>query len=187
VAFPTDTVYGVGAHAFNPRAVAGLFQAKLRPIGKPIALLIAPEQRLEELARVVPLEVSLLAERFWPGGLTITLLKTEVIPDVVSAGGPTVALRVPNHPVTLALIRQLGVPLAATSANLSGRPSAITAEDAYFELGQRISVVLDGGRCPGGVESTVLDLTGSAPRILRLGAIPRAEIEAALGRTVEGV
>ncbi|MBC8249031.1 MAG: threonylcarbamoyl-AMP synthase, partial [Anaerolineales bacterium] len=124
----------------------------------------------------------LLAERFWPGGLTLVLPKKANVPDVVSAGGSTVAVRVPDHPVALALIAALGAPLAATSANLSGRPSPVTAQEVETELGGRIELILDGGRCPGGIPSTVLDLTTEPPTILRAGAIAVEEIKALLAK-----
>ena len=184
VAFPTDTVYGVGADAFQPKAVSKLFEAKIRPADKPVALLVAPEYDLGIIARELPPEAEVLARRFWPGGLTLVLWRSRAVPDAVTAGGPTVGIRVPDHPVALALIRGLGAPLAATSANLSGRPSPLTAEDVVGQLGDRISLVLDGGRCPGGVESTVLDLTTPTPVVRRSGAISREVLEAALGRPI---
>ncbi len=182
VAFPTDTVYGVGADASQPSAVAKLFEAEIRPPDKPIALLVAPDYELSRLARVVPAEAELLARRFWPGGLTLVLWRSAAVPDAVTAGGPTVGIRVPDHPTAIALIRELGAPVAATSANLSGHSSPLTARDVERELGGRIPLVVDGGACPGGVESTVLDLTTPTPTVRRLGAVSREEIEAVLGR-----
>lgn len=186
VAFPTDTVYGVGADAFRPEAVAKLFAAKIRPADRPIALLVAPEYDLALVAREVPPEAKALARRFWPGGLTLVLWRSPAVPDVVTAGGPTVGVRVPAHPVALALIRGLGAPLAATSANLSGQPSPLTAQEVARQLGGRIPLIIDGGRCPGGVESTVLDLTTPTPVIRRRGAIPKEAIEAVLGKKIAG-
>ncbi len=180
VAFPTDTVYGVGAHAFQPDAVERIYTAKIRPRDKAIPILLAQADDLALIAERVPDTAWLLAERFWPGGLTLVLPKKANVPDVVSAGGPTVAVRVPDHPVSLALIAALGVPLAATSANLSDHPSPITAQEVEAELGGRIELILDGGQCPGGVPSTVLDLTTDPPTILRAGAIGVEEIEAVL-------
>jgi len=173
VAFPTDTVYGVGADAFRPEAVARLFGAKLRPADKPIALLIAPEYDLRQLARDVPPEAEALARRFWPGGLTLVLQRAPAIPDAVTVGGPTVGVRVPDHPVALAVIRGFGAPVAATSATLSGQSSPLAAEDVVRQLAGRIPLVIDGGRCPGGVESTVLDLTTPVPTIRRKGAVSK--------------
>jgi L-threonylcarbamoyladenylate synthase len=180
VAFPTDTVYGVGSHALQPDAVERIYIAKIRPRDKAIPILLARADDLSLVAERIPEAAWLLAERFWPGGLTLVLPKKASVPDVVSAGGPTVAVRVPDHPVSLALMAALGAPLAATSANLSGHPSPVTAMEVQAELGGRIELVLDGGRCPGGIPSTVLDLTTNLPTILRAGAIAVEEIEAAL-------
>ena len=185
VAFPTDTVYGVGAHAFHPAAVARLYEAKERPMNKAIPLLTTPEQDLALIARDVPPAARTLAASFWPGGLTLVLPKAPGLPDVVTAGGDTVAVRVPNHPLTLTLIGKVGAPLATTSANMSTRPSPIRADEVVRELGGRIEYVIDGGQCPGGVESTVIDCTKDRPVILRLGLVSRAEIEHALGYPVE--
>jgi L-threonylcarbamoyladenylate synthase len=182
VSFPTDTVYGVGAHAFQPDAVERIYVAKIRPRDKAIPILLARADDLVLVAEGITETAWLLAERFWPGGLTLVLPKKASVPDVVSAGGPTVAVRVPDHPVFLALVAALGAPLAATSANLSGRPSLITAQDVEAELGWRIELILDGGRCPGGTPSTVLDLSTDPPTILRAGAIAGKEIEAVLSK-----
>jgi len=181
VAFPTDTVYGVGAHAFQPDAVERIYVAKIRPRDKAIPILLAQPDDLVLVAEGITKTAWLLAERFWPGGLTLVLPKKANVPDVVSAGGPTVAVRVPDHPVSRALIAALGAPLAATSANLSGHPSPVTAQEVEAELGGRIELILDGGQCPGGVPSTVLDLTADPPAVLRAGAIAVEETEAALG------
>ena len=175
VAFPTDTVYGVGAHAFQPQAVEKIYAAKIRPRDKAIPLLLATPDDLSLVAESVPSVVHLLAERFWPGGLTLVLRKRAIVSDAVSLG-PTVALRVPDHGVTQALIAALGVPLAATSANLAGNPSPVTAQEVVRELAGRIELILDGGPCPGGIPSTVLDLTTDPPTILRSGAIAEEDI-----------
>jgi L-threonylcarbamoyladenylate synthase len=182
VAFPTDTVYGIGAHAFQPDAVERIYVAKIRPRDKAIPILLARADDLPLVAEGITETAWLLAERFWPGGLTLVLSKKASVPDAVSAGGPTVAVRVPDHPVFLALIAALGAPLAGTSANLSGHPSPITAQEVEAELGGRIELILDGGRCPGGIPSTVLDLTTDPPTILRAGAIGVEEIEVALSK-----
>jgi L-threonylcarbamoyladenylate synthase len=182
VAFPTDTVYGVGAHAFQADAVERIYVAKIRPRGKAIPILLAQADDLVLIAEGIPETAWLLAERFWPGGLTLVLPRKANVPDVVSAGGPTVAVRVPDHPVPLALMAALGAPLAATSANLSGHPSPVTAMEVQAELGRRIELILNGGQCPGGVPSTVLDLTTDPPTVLRAGAIAVEEIEASLSK-----
>jgi L-threonylcarbamoyladenylate synthase len=180
VAFPTDTVYGVGAHVFQPDAVERIYVAKIRPRDKAIPILLAQAEDLALVAEGITETAWLLAERFWPGGLTLVLPRKANVPDVVSAGGAAVAVRVPDHPVPQALITALGAPLAGTSANLSGRPSPVTAQEVEIELGGRIELILDGGRCPGGVPSTVLDLSTDPPAILRAGAISVEEIKAAL-------
>ena len=185
VAFPTDTVYGVGAHAFQPDAVERIYAAKIRPRDKAIPILLAQADDLALITERITEAAWLLAERFWPGGLTLVLPRKANVPDVVSAGGPTVAVRVPDHPVVQALMAALGAPLAATSANLSGHPSPATAQEVEAELGGRVELILDGGRCPGGVPSTVLDLTTDPPAILRAGAIAGEEIEAALAVSIQ--
>lgn len=180
VAFPTDTVYGVGAHAFQPKAVGRIYVAKIRPRAKAIPILLARAEDLSLVTEGITETAQLLAERFWPGGLTLVLPKKASVPDVVSAGGPTIAVRVPDHPVVQALITALGAPLAATSANLSGHPSPVTAQEVEAELRGRIELILDGGQCPGGASSTVLDLTTDPPTIVRVGAVAVEEIEASL-------
>jgi L-threonylcarbamoyladenylate synthase len=179
VAFPTDTVYGVGAHAFQPDAVERIYVAKTRPRDKAIPILLAQADDLALVAEGITESARLLAERFWPGGLTLVLPKKASVPDVVSAGGPTVAVRVPDHPAPRALMAALGAPIAGTSANLTGHPSPVTAQEVEAELGGRIELILDGGRCPGGIPSTVLDLTTDPPTILRAGAIGVEEIKSA--------
>ena len=180
VVFPTDTVYGVGAHAFMPEAVEKLYTAKIRPRDRAIPILLAKVEDLALVAEEIPEVAWELMERFWPGGLTLVLPKKAAVPDMVTAGQPNVAVRVPDHPVPRALIEGLGAPLAATSANLSGHPSPVTAEEVRAELGGRIELILDGGRCPGGIPSTVLDLTADPPAILRRGAVAAEEIKAIL-------
>jgi len=172
VAFPTDTVYGVGAHAFQPEAVAALYAVKNRPTTKAIPILVAQNEDMARVARRVPAVAWELVERFWPGGLTLVLPRAEKVPSIVTAGGDTVAIRCPNHPIPLALANAIGAPLAATSANLSGQPSPTTARQVVEQLAGRVPLIIDGGLCPGGVPSTVVDLSLSPPRLLREGAIP---------------
>ncbi|MEW6232836.1 MAG: L-threonylcarbamoyladenylate synthase [Chloroflexota bacterium] len=172
VVFPTDTVYGVGVHGFLPDAVERLYSAKIRPRRKAIPLLLAEAQDLELIAQDIPDAAWKLIRRFWPGGLTLVLRARESVPTVVRAGGNTVAARVPDYPLVRELIRALGAPVAATSANLSGRRSPRTAQEAMEELGDRVDLYIDGGECPGGIESTVIDMTGRVPVVLRHGAIP---------------
>jgi L-threonylcarbamoyladenylate synthase len=171
VAFPTDTVYGVGAHAYVPAAVTRLYTAKVRPEGKAIPLLLGDAADIERVSRDLPPLTQRLTDAFWPGGLTLVVPRNPELPDIVTAGGPTVAVRLPDHPVPRALARALGAPLAATSANLSGQAEASSAADVLAQLDGRIDLLLDGGRCLGGVPSTVLDLTVRPPAILRQGAL----------------
>ena len=181
VAFPTETVYGLGANALDEKAVAGIFAAKRRPADDPIIVHLASAEELNRVVASVPPAAKELARRFWPGPLTLVLPKKPVVPDLVTAGLPTVAARVPDHPVALALIREAGVPIAAPSANLFGRPSPTTAEHVLEDLAGRVEIILDAGPTPIGVESTVLDLTRPVPTILRPGGLPREALEEALG------
>lgn len=184
VAFPTDTVYGVGAHIFRADAVARLYEVKQRPRSKPIALLVGTAADLERVGREVPDTANLLAERFWPGALTLIVPRSADLPAVLTAGGATVAVRMPDHPVALALIAAAGAPVAATSANLSGGADPITAGDVVRDLGGRIELVLDVGACPGGIPSTVLDTTTDPPTVRRAGPISAAELTEFLGKNV---
>jgi L-threonylcarbamoyladenylate synthase len=180
VAFPTDTVYGVGAVAWDAAAVAGLYTAKLRPGDKAIPILLADPADIEQVARDLPPAARRIAEAFWPGPLTLVVPKAARVPDEVTAGGDTVAVRIPDHDLARDLIRAVGAPLATTSANLSGQPSPVTAQDVAAQLSGRIPFILDGGPCPGGVASTVVDLTGPSPVVLRPGPITLEQILASL-------
>jgi L-threonylcarbamoyladenylate synthase len=180
VAFPTDTVYGVGAIAWDRDAVGKLYVAKLRALEKAIPILLADPEDLDRVARAVSPAARRLAARFWPGPLTIVVPRSGRVPDEVTAGGDGVAVRVPDHPLARALIRAAGAPLATTSANLSGGPNPVTAQEVSAQLAGRIGMILDGGRCPGGVASTVVDLSGPSPVILRPGPISLGEILASL-------
>jgi L-threonylcarbamoyladenylate synthase len=176
VAFPTDTVYGLGAMGTR-QAVERIYQVKERPRSMLLPLLLADKSQIGVVAEHVPPAAWLLAERFLPGALTIVLFKSKSVPDFITAGDKTVALRIPAHPVPVALIRGVGAPIVGTSANLSGQPSALTAEEVYAQLGGKVDLIIDGGRCPGGRESTIVDLTGETPLILREGAISREELK----------
>jgi len=180
VAFPTDTVYGIGGNAFIEQAVAKVYQIKQRPRHLALPLLISSKPDLERVARVVPEVAWRLADRFLPGGLTLVLKKAAGVPDIV-APGDTVAVRIPDHPIPIALIRGLGVPLIGTSANLSGGASPVTAQQVWAQLGNKVDIIVDGGRCRWGVESTVVDVSGEFPRVLREGVVPRREIEELCG------
>jgi L-threonylcarbamoyladenylate synthase len=178
IAFPTDTVYGLGADAFNATAVERIYEIKNRPNHRKLPLLIADVERLTTLADPIPEIAWFLARRFWPGGLTLVLLKTDSVPAYL-ASGPTIAVRVPDHPVCLAIIRYLGNPIIGTSANISGQPATLTAEEVEQQLGGKIDFVINVGKCPGGKESTVVDVTRESPIILRQGIIPSDEIDKA--------
>jgi L-threonylcarbamoyladenylate synthase len=182
VAFPTETVYGLGALALDPGAVERIYQAKGRPAGNPLIVHLAGVEGAAEVVSDWPEVAQKLAERFWPGPMTLVLPRSPRVPDRVTAGGPTVAVRVPNHPVALELLRAVGAPLAAPSANRSGEVSPTRAEHVPEGLAD---AVLDGGPCPGGIESTVLSLTGP-PRLLRPGLISPARIEAVIGPIARG-
>jgi len=181
VAFPTETVYGLGANALDPHAVARIFAAKGRPTDHPLICHIASADDLAPLvAEVTPLAQA-LADAFWPGPLTLVLPRSATVPDAVTGGRDTVAVRVPDHPLALELLRTFGGPVAAPSANRFGRPSPTRANDVRDELGDTVDVILDGGPCAIGVESTVLDLTSDPPQVLRPGGVSVEQIEAIIG------
>lgn len=182
VAFPTETVYGLGADATNARAVAGIFEAKERPPDNPVIVHIASRSQLNGLVARIPPEAEKLMDVFWPGPLTIIMPAAQGVPGAVTAGLATVAVRMPDHPVALALIKAAAVPVAAPSANLSGKPSPTHAAHVLQDLDGRIDAVLDGGPAGVGVESTVLDLTDETPVILRPGGITREELGACLNK-----
>lgn len=171
VAFPTDTVYGIGAMAFAEEAVERLFAAKVRDLSKAIPVLLSRTVELQTVARNIPAAAWRLGGAYWPGGLSLVLEKSPLVPDIVTAGGATVAVRVPDHLLALRLIGLAGAPLAATSANISGQPSPTTADQVERSLGHAIDLLLDGGTCPGGIASTVVDLTTNPPKMLRPGPI----------------
>jgi L-threonylcarbamoyladenylate synthase len=182
VALPTETVYGLGADALNPEAVAKIFAAKGRPSDHPLIVHLPDAEQLTLWARDIPREAIALARAFWPGPLTLILKKEEGVPDIVTGGQDTVGLRVPNHPVALALLRAFGSGVAAPSANRFGRISPTTAGHVRQELGDRVPLILDGGPCEVGLESTILDLSRDVPVILRPGAIGVDDIARVIGR-----
>ena len=184
IAFPTDTVYGVGAHGFNERAIEQIYVVKDRPRDKAIPYLLANAADISLIAREVPEAARLLAAKFWPGGLTLVVPATARVPKILTAGGDTVAVRVPNQSTTRALIDAVGAPLATTSANLSSAPDPASAAEALAQLNGRIPFILDGGPTPGNVPSTVVDVTTDPPTVRRVGVISIEEIERALGRKV---
>ena len=183
VAFPTETVYGLGANALDARAVAKVFAAKERPRFNPLIVHV-PDLAAAELYAVITDTARLLAEAFWPGPLSLVLQKRPAcgIADLVSAGLDTIALRAPAHPVAQALLAEVKLPIAAPSANRSGRVSPTTAAHVQAELGELPAMILDGGPCPLGIESTVVSVIGLEPGLLRPGALPREAIELVLGR-----
>lgn len=185
VAFPTETVYGLGADALNARAVAGIFEAKGRPAWNPVIVHVASISEAQALVTRWPDEATTIAESLWPGPVTIVLPKAPRVPDIVSAGLPNVGIRIPAHPVALALIRAAGTPIAAPSANRFTEVSPTEAQHVVASLGSRVGLVLSGGSCDVGIESTVIDLTGDVPVVLRPGMITRDRLESLLGREVD--
>ncbi len=182
VAFPTDTVYGLGACAVNQQAVKRVYRIKGRPQNMALPLLLARISQISEVAEPVPQIAWRLAHDFLPGALTLVLPKSKLVPDIITAGGINVAIRIPAHPIPVALVDGLGAPIVGTSANLSGKPSALTADEVYSQFGNEIDLVIDGGRCLGGRESTIVDVTEETPVVLREGAIARRELEQICGR-----
>ena len=176
IPFPTDTVYGIGVHAFQPEAVKRLYELKGRPTHLAIPLLLPDVDWMPSACIDIPPLAWRLAERFWPGGLSLVLQRAQVVPDAVTSGRSTVAVRVPDHSHVRQLCRQLGAPLAATSANLHGEPAPKRADDVWDAFCGRIPLILDGGSCEGGMASTVLDLTVSPPVILRQGPVSARQL-----------
>ena len=185
VAFPTETVYGLGGNALDADASRRIYAAKGRPSDNPLIVHISDFSQVYMLAEDVPETARKLADAFWPGPLTMILPKSELVPETTTGGLNTVALRMPNHPAALGLIEQAGVPIAAPSANRSGRPSPTTAAHVFEDMDGKIPMILDGGEVEIGVESTIVDLTGEAPMVLRPGYISREMLEQVLGTKVE--
>lgn len=181
VAFPTETVYGLGANALDPRACARIFQVKGRPADNPLIVHVASLDDARKVVREWPEGAEICAREFWPGPLTLVLPKAEGIPDTVSGGLDTVGVRMPAHPVALALIAEAGCPVAAPSANISGKPSPTEGEHVWQDLQGKIPLIIDGGKSAVGLESTVLDLSGRIPTILRPGGITLEQLRDALG------
>ncbi len=179
VAFPTDTVYGLGGDAFNLKVADRIYEVKQRPRHLPLPLLLADSTQLPRVVDAVPGIAHFLMRCFWPGGLTLVLSRSKSLPDIITAGSNKVAIRVPDHIVPLTLIRRLGAPIIGTSANISDNPSPVTAEGVEQEFGNKVDLIIDMGECPGGLESTVVDVTGVTPVILRHGIIPEKEINRA--------
>ncbi len=177
VAFPTDTLYALGADPFNAQAVQRVFRAKHRPPDMGLPLLLANSEMLQDTASEVPPLAIALAERFWPGSLTLIVPKAHTISSSVTGGHGTVAVRVPNHPLALSLIAAVGGPVTGTSANITGGPDPSTPDQVRKQLGVSCDMVLDGGEAALGVPSTIIDLSGDRPTLVRAGAVPWEEIE----------
>jgi L-threonylcarbamoyladenylate synthase len=175
-AYPTDTVYGLGADVHNDKAVKKIFTIKRRPLSLPLPVLIADISQLSELAADISPMATRLMAKFWPGGLTIVFKSAPAFDSLVLSGGNKVAVRMPNHTFTLRLIKEAGCPIVGTSANLHNLAAVRTAAEVREQFGSEIEFILDGGTCPGGIESTIVDVTGDKPVILRKGAIPEKHI-----------
>ncbi len=181
IAFPTETVYGLGANGLNSIAVAKIFEIKNRPFFDPIILHIGKKEDVKKLWKEINERAEKLIEKFWPGPLTIILPKTEIVPYIVTSGLETVAVRMPSHPVALEILEKVDFPIAAPSANIFGRLSPTEAIHVEKQIGNKIEIIIDGGKCPVGIESTVIDLTTQENIILRPGGIPKEEIEKVIG------
>lgn len=182
VVFPTETVYGLGASVYNVNAVRNIFKAKGRPADNPLIVHIADKKDVQLLAKKPSKTAMMLMERFWPGPLTIVLKKKKVVSDIITAGSDSVAIRMPDNRIALALIKAVGAPLVAPSANISGRPSPTKAKDALEDMNGRVDLIIDGGKTKIGIESTVMDVTTKLPIILRPGAISKEDIESLIGK-----
>ena len=185
VAFPTETVYGLGADALNPAACARVFEAKNRPSFDPLIVHLADRGGLEDLVKSIPPQARALMDRFWPGPLTLVFEKRELVPDIVTAGLPTVAVRMPAHPVAIELIARSGRPIAAPSANPFGYISPTRAGHVASQLGDAVDLILDGGECAVGLESTILRIEDDGAFLLRPGGLALEEIEAVIGRVAD--
>lgn len=184
IAFPTETVYGLGADALNEEAVKKIFEVKGRPLDKPLSILIGRKEDLGQYVQEIPKVAEALIEKFWPGPLTLIFKTSSLIPDIMKGENNTIGIRMPDCRIALEIVKASRVPLACPSANLSGRPSPAKAEEVAKDLGERIDLLLDGGKTKVGVESTVLDLTTSPPTILREGMLKKGEIEEVIGKTL---
>jgi len=184
VALPTETVYGLGANAFNEKALARIFEIKRRPFFDPLILHISNVKRLDELVIDVPVSAKNLIDKIWPGPLTVVLPKKSIVPDIATSGLPGVALRMPSNKTALALIELAGVPIAAPSANLFGSVSPTTAEHVEEQLGGSVDMIIDAGPCTVGIESTIISFMSETPALLRPGGTPLEEIESIIGKVM---
>lgn len=185
VAIPTETVYGLAGNALDADAVLSIFSAKARPAFDPLIVHIGDFEQLQKFVAKIPRQARQLAQLFWPGPLTILFEKSALIPDIVTSGHQTVAVRIPNHPLTLQLLQQLDFPLAAPSANPFGYVSPTSAQHVYNQLNGKLPYILDGGQCSVGLESTIISFVGDTPKVLRLGGLPLDALETALDQKVE--
>ena len=186
VAFPTETVYGLGADGLNPIAVAKVFEVKKRPSFNPLILHISKRGQLEEFSKIESEKILRLVDKFWPGPLTLVLPKTDKVPEIVTAGNPTVAIRMPDHPVALQLIEACNTPIAAPSANRFGHLSPTEAAHVENYLGSKVDMILDGGKCAVGVESTILQFHENEFYLLRPGGLSKEDIESVAGKIKSG-
>jgi L-threonylcarbamoyladenylate synthase len=177
VSFPTDTVYALGAPISDVACIAKVFEIKQRPLNMALPVLLAEPDDVGLVALEVSDTARALMREFWPGALTLVFKKTTFVPDIVTAGSQTVAVRIAAHPLSIEIVKGVGVPLVGTSANIHGRPSPTTAQDVESQIGDKVELIIDAGKTPGGIESTILDMSGDKPRILRQGAVARAQIE----------
>ena len=184
IAFPTDTVYGLGASASSHGAILRIYEAKRRPRRLALPLLLADVSQIPSVARDMPEIAWLLAKHFLPGGLTLVLYKSPSVSSLITGGSEKIAVRVPAHPIPIALLEGLDAPITGTSANLTGRPNPLTTQEVHNQLGDRVDLIIDG-ECPGGVDSTVIDITTDPIRILREGAISSEEISRVCEATVK--
>jgi L-threonylcarbamoyladenylate synthase len=182
VAFPTETVYGLGGNALDPSSVTRIFEIKGRPPDNPLIVHIADMRMLEEIVIQIPLKAHRIIDKFWPGPITLVLKKSKIVPEITTGGLKTVAVRMPKNKIALALIRKSGTPIAAPSANISGRPSPTSAIHVKDDLDGKIKLILDGGSTRIGIESTVIDMTRRIPVILRPGGISKESIENEIGK-----
>ena len=182
IAFPTDTVYGVGSGIYDEKAIEQVFAVKQRTHNMSLPILLADVAQVHEVAQDIPAYAWRLIDCFWPGGLTLIVYRSRVIKDTITNGGDTVAIRLPNHPVPYALIKGCGMPLIGSSANISCQPSVTTAEEVRAQFKDTVDLIIDGIPAPKGTESTIIDVTGEAPVIIRQGYIPREVVEEAVGK-----
>ena len=186
VAVPTETIYGLAANGLDTAAVEKIYEAKGRPENKPISLFVSDMKNAEMFCTDIPEGAYKLADRFWPGPLTMVLRRRENVPDIITSGGETVGVRCPDNDLTLKLLKMCGVPLTGTSANLSGQPNANDIDEVMAYFDGKIECAVDGGKCTGGIPSTVLDMTCVPPKILRRGGVPKELLEDVLEMTIEG-